>query len=137
MDLQLADKVGIVTGASRGIGRAIAEVLAAEGMLLALVARSAESLNELARSLPTPALVHAVDLRNPAAAGEVVAATLARFKRLDLLVNNAGATVRGDFLTLTESDWQDGFALKFFGAMRCCKAAWPHLCATRGAIVNI
>src|SRR5262249_2079319 len=53
------------------------------------------------------------------------------------LVNNAGATRRGDFLTLTDAEWADGFALKFFGAMRLCRAAWPHLQAGGGAIVNI
>jgi NAD(P)-dependent dehydrogenase (short-subunit alcohol dehydrogenase family) len=137
MDLNLTDKVGIVTGASRGIGRAIAEALAAEGMRLTLTARSGDLLDELARSLPTPSLVHPADLRDPAAAPAVVAATLGRFDRLDLLVNNAGATTRGDFLTLTDDAWQDGFALKFFGAMRCCRAAWLSLRATRGAIVNI
>jgi 3-oxoacyl-[acyl-carrier protein] reductase len=56
---------------------------------------------------------------------------------LDLLVNNAGATKRGDFLALSDSDWDDGFALKFFGAMRCCRAAWMHLQAARGSIINI
>jgi 3-oxoacyl-[acyl-carrier protein] reductase len=137
MDLRLRDKVGIVTGASRGIGRAIAQALAAEGMRLALVARSREPLDELAASLPTPCLVHAADLREPDAPAAVVAATVAHFGRLDLLVNNAGATTRGDFLSLPESDWQDGFALKFFGAVRCCRAAWPHLKANRGAIVNV
>jgi 3-oxoacyl-[acyl-carrier protein] reductase len=54
-----------------------------------------------------------------------------------VLVNNAGATRRGDFFTLSDSDWLDGFALKFYGAMRCCRAAWPHLVKCRGAIVNI
>jgi NAD(P)-dependent dehydrogenase (short-subunit alcohol dehydrogenase family) len=137
MDLQLADKVGIVTGASRGIGRAIAQVLAAEGMQLVLVARSRDPLDELARSLPTPSLVQAVDLRDPAVPDAVVAAAVGRFGRLDLLVNNAGATTRGDFLTLAEADWHDGFALKFFGAMRCCRAAWGPLRATRGAVINI
>jgi 3-oxoacyl-[acyl-carrier protein] reductase len=53
------------------------------------------------------------------------------------LVNNAGATKRGDFLDLPDSDWSDGFGLKFFGAMRCCRSAWPHLRAARGCIVNI
>ena len=53
------------------------------------------------------------------------------------VANVRGATKRGDFLTLPEADWSDGFALKFFGAMRCCRAAWPHLRASQGAIVNI
>ena len=137
MDLLLRDKVAIVTGASRGIGRAIAETLAAEGMTLALVARSADQLRALAESLPTQTLQQAVDLADPAAPAAVVAATIEAFGRLDLLVNNAGATRRGDFLALPDDDWRDGFELKFFGAMRCSRAAWPHLQASQGAIVNI
>jgi 3-oxoacyl-[acyl-carrier protein] reductase len=54
-----------------------------------------------------------------------------------MLVNNAGATQRGDFLTLPDELWADGFALKFFGAMRLCRAAWPYLQASGGSIVNI
>lgn len=137
MDLQLQGKVGIVTGASRGIGRAIAEVLSAEGVRLALVARSRELLEELAASLPGESLVLAKDLREAEAPAEVVAATIKRFGGLDLLVNNAGATKRGDFLSLPDEDWEDGFSLKFYGAMRCSRAAWPHLQRQSGAIVNI
>jgi 3-oxoacyl-[acyl-carrier protein] reductase len=136
MDLQLNGKVAIVTGASRGIGHAIARTLAEEGMRLAVVARSREPLEALAASIDG-CLVQAVDLRVPEIPAAVVEATLARFGRIDVLVNNAGAVRRGDFLTLPDADWADGFALKFFGAMRCCRAAWPHLQASRGAIVNI
>src|SRR4051812_34941036 len=136
VDLQLAGKVAIVSGASRGIGRAIAQTLAAEGMQLVLAARSRDQLNELAASLGVDCLVQAVDLRAPDAPEAVVAAAIARFGQLDLLVNNAGATTRGDFLSLTDASWEDGFALKFYGAMRCSRAAWPHLCARRGSIVN-
>jgi 3-oxoacyl-[acyl-carrier protein] reductase len=137
MDLQLSGKVAIVTGASRGIGRAIARTLAAEGMRLVLVARSRESLAEAAAPLGEDGLVQAVDLRDPDAPAAVVAAAVARFGRLDLLVNNAGATKRGDFMALPDADWDDGFSLKFFGAMRGCRAAWPHLQATSGSIINI
>jgi NAD(P)-dependent dehydrogenase (short-subunit alcohol dehydrogenase family) len=137
MDLQLSGKVAIVTGASRGIGRAIAQTLAAEGMRLALAARSRDQLEALAATLPTPSLVQAIDLREPDAPAAVVAATVAHFGQLDLLVNNAGATSRGDFLTLPDAAWSDGFALKFFGAMRCCRAAWPHLQTRQGSIVII
>jgi 3-oxoacyl-[acyl-carrier protein] reductase len=52
-------------------------------------------------------------------------------------VNNAGATQRGDFLTLTDEEWADGYSLKFFGAMRLSRAAWPHLVKSSGSIVNI
>ncbi len=137
MNLQLTGKVALVTGASRGIGRAIAETLAAEGMKVAIVARSRYELEALARMLPAESLVQAADLRERGAPAAAVQATVSRFGRLDLLVNNAGATKRGDFLELTDADWDDGFALKFFGAMRCSRSAWPHLKASHGAIVNI
>src|SRR5689334_13522820 len=108
MDLQLAGQVAIVTGASRGIGRAIAQTLAAEGMRLVLAARSRDLLDRLAASLGVECLVQAIDLRAPDAPEAVVAATVARFGQLDLLVNNAGATTRGDFLSLTDASWDDG-----------------------------
>ena len=137
MDLKLAGKVAIVTGASKGIGRAIAETLAAEGMKLVLAARSADLLAEVAAAAGTETLLQAVDLRDPAVPEQVVAAAMQRFGGIDLLVNNAGATKRGDFLTLTDEDWADGYALKFFGAMRLSRAAWPHLRGHDGSIVNI
>lgn len=137
MDLQLTGKVAIVTGASKGIGRAIAQTLAAEGMRLVVAARTRAQLEELASPMGDRCLVQAVDLVNPDAPAAVVAAAVARFGQLDVLVNNAGSTKRGDFLTLTEPDWADGFSLKFFGAMRLSRAAWPHLQASSGAIVNI
>jgi NAD(P)-dependent dehydrogenase (short-subunit alcohol dehydrogenase family) len=137
MDLQLSDKVAIVTGASRGIGRAIAQTLGAEGMHLVVAARSRDQLDQLATSLPVTCLVQAVDLREAGAPEAVVEAAVGQFGRLDLVVNNAGATRRGDFLALPDVDWDDGFRLKFFGAMRFCRAAWPYLRASQGSIVNI
>jgi len=137
MDLHLSGNVAIITGASRGIGRAIAETLAAEGMKLVLVARSRTLLDELANSLTTECFVQVVDLREPEAATHLVAAAIERFGQIDLLVNNAGATLRGDFLALTDAQWADGFALKFFGAMRLCRNAWPHLRDRQGVIINI
>lgn len=137
MDLQLSEKVAIVTGASRGIGRAIADILSAEGMQIVLVARSRAELEALAQSLPNPSLVQVADLREPDSAAGVVAETVATFGKLDLLVNNAGATKRGDFLTLSDEEWTDGFALKFYAAMRLSRAAWTHLQASQGTIINI
>jgi len=137
MNLQLKNKVGIVTGASRGIGRAIAEELAKEQMRLVLVARSETLLKEVAASIGGECLVHVADLRKTEVAPEVIAATIERFGLIDVLVNNAGATKRGDFLELSDADWSDGFALKFFGVVRLCRAAWPHLAASQGSIINI
>jgi 3-oxoacyl-[acyl-carrier protein] reductase len=66
-----------------------------------------------------------------------VDAAIAHLGRIDLLVNCAGATKRGDFLQLTDEDWHDGYELKFHGAVRLCRAAWPHLVTSRGSIINI
>ncbi len=137
MDLQLSDKVAIVTGASRGIGRAIAETLSVEGVKVVLVARSGAELESLAKNLSNDSFVQAVDLRKPESAEQVVAQTIKRFGKLDLLVNNAGATKRGDFLMLTDDEWKDGFDLKFHAAMRLSRAAWSHLRASTGTIINI
>ena len=136
MDLRLGGKAALVSGASRGIGLAIARRLAAEGMRVLLVARSAGALREEAAALPGAA-AFAADLRRPEAAGAAVAEAVARFGRLDLLVNCAGATRRGDFLALDDAAWADGYALKLFGAVRLARAAWPHLRAVGGGIVSI
>jgi NAD(P)-dependent dehydrogenase (short-subunit alcohol dehydrogenase family) len=135
MDLNLKGKVAIVTGASRGIGNAIAQTLSAEGMKLTLVARS--PLKDLAASLPTECLPLSIDMRHPDSASQVVEATIKKFGSLDLLVNNAGATKRGDFLTLTDEEWADGYSLKLFGAMRLSRTSWPHLVKSSGSIINI
>lgn len=137
MDLQLHGKVALVSGASRGIGRAVVEALAAEGAHVVAVARTLELLQPLVEGLPQAGLAIAADLREPDAAARAMAAVQAHFGCLDILVNNAGATVRGDFLSLSEAQWQDGFALKFFGAMRLSRAAWPLLQASQGCIVNV
>ena len=115
MELALNGRVALVTGANRGIGAAIAAELAREGMHLCLVARDQEKLQSVAGSLRR---VHTInvqvlssDLRDPAAPGQTVAAAVGQFGRLDLLVNNAGATKRADFFTLTDEDWAGGFAL--------------------------
>jgi 3-oxoacyl-[acyl-carrier protein] reductase len=133
----LSARVAIVTGASRGIGAAIARTLAEAGCHVVAAARSREPLEALVDALPVPGLAHACDLSQPDAAAQLVDATLARGGRIDVLVNNAGATPRGDFLGFSDAEWDDGFALKFFGAMRLCRAAWPHLVESRGCIVNI
>jgi 3-oxoacyl-[acyl-carrier protein] reductase len=131
----------IVTGSSRGIGAAIAIELARCGAKLTLTGRDEQALAGVVASVEKagsarPAIVLS-DLRESPAARAVVDAALKAHGRLDILVNNAGAAKRGDFLTLTDEDYLDGFALKFHGAVRMTKAAWPHLVTTKGKLVNI
>lgn len=136
MSAELHGKVGVVTGASRGIGRAIALALAQRGARLVLAARSEPALSEIA-ALCGEARIFAADLREPDAPAALIETAVAAYGGVDVLVNNAGATRRGDFLALRDDEWVDGFALKFYAAMRCARAAWPHLVRARGAIVNI
>jgi NAD(P)-dependent dehydrogenase (short-subunit alcohol dehydrogenase family) len=141
MELELNGKVALVTGANRGIGAAVAAELAREGMNLCLVARDSAKLHQVADILMNTENINVqvvpADLRDPAAPLQAIAEAVRHFGRLDLVVNNAGATKRADFFTLTEEDWQDGFALKFHGYVRMTRAAWPYLRETGGSIVNI
>jgi 3-oxoacyl-[acyl-carrier protein] reductase len=136
MAASLGGRAAIVTGASRGIGLAIAERLAADGMRVLLVARSAGAIAEAAARLPGAA-AHAADLREPGTAAAAVEQAVLRFGGLDLVVNCAGATQRGDFQTLSDAAWADGYALKLHGAVRVTRAAWPHLKARGGSVVMI
>jgi 3-oxoacyl-[acyl-carrier protein] reductase len=136
----LNGKVAIVTGASRGIGRAIALRLAAANASLVITARDEALLAQLAgeiRLAGGEAFVFAGDLRLPETAASLAAFAMHTFSQVDILVNNAGATPRGRFVDLTEQDWIDGFALKFFGAVRLTRHCWPELSARRGSVVNI
>jgi NAD(P)-dependent dehydrogenase (short-subunit alcohol dehydrogenase family) len=140
MEMTLTGKVAVVTGASRGIGTAIARELASAGCAVALAARSGDELRARAAEITGAggrALAHVADLREPAAPAALVEAAAAEFGRVDIFVANAGATKRGDFVTLSDADWQDGFALKFFSHMRLIRAAWPRLATSRGSVVII
>jgi 3-oxoacyl-[acyl-carrier protein] reductase len=136
----LEGKIAIVTGASRGIGRAIALRLAQDGATLVLAARTEADLAKVAAEIKSSggeATTVAGDLRDPGVPAALVKAALNAFGAIDIVVNNAGATKRGDFFELTDADWEDGFALKFYGAVRLTRSAWPHLKARRGSVLNI
>jgi NAD(P)-dependent dehydrogenase (short-subunit alcohol dehydrogenase family) len=140
MDKRLVGKTAIVTGASRGIGRAIALRLAAEGAQVVLCARNGNLMDHAVKEIERAsgrASAFAVDLRGMDAGKRAVDFAVRQFGQIDIVVNNAGATKRGDFLELTDEDWADGFALKFFGAMRLTRAAWQHLKQQAGSVLNI
>jgi NAD(P)-dependent dehydrogenase (short-subunit alcohol dehydrogenase family) len=134
---KLIGKTAIVTGASRGIGRAIAQRLALEGAQVVLAARDGKLLEQAAAEIGDSTTWIALDLREKDAPARVVEFAASKFSKVDILVNNAGATKRGEFEDVTDDDFLDGFALKYFGAVRMTRAAWPHLRASRGSLVNI
>jgi len=140
MELGLNGKVALVTGASRGIGRAIALSFAAEGCDLAVTGRDQGALDETAaaiRDTGRKAVCSILDLRQPGTEKTLIDTVKGEFGRLDILVNNAGATRRGNFFELTDSDWADGYALKLFAHMRLVRLAWPLLKASKGSFVSI
>ena len=137
---RLAGKVAIVTGGSRGIGRAIGLRLAREGARVVLAAREEGTLAKVVAEIAAQggaATAFAADLRTVEAPAAVVRAALRAYGAIDMVVNNAGATRRGDFLEMPDADWVDGFALKFFGAVRLVRAAWPHLKQAGGSVLHI
>jgi NAD(P)-dependent dehydrogenase (short-subunit alcohol dehydrogenase family) len=134
-------KIALVTGGSRGIGRAIAAAFAREGAETVLVASSATNLAAAADAIAksgakTPLTVQA-DLRQPDQCERVFTTVRDKLGRLDILVNNAGATRAGNFTDLSEEMWQDGFALKFFGCVRLCRHFWPMLKASQGHVISV
>jgi len=132
-------KVVVVSGGSRGIGKAIGAAFAREGAQVVLAAASADNLAKAAKEMtggPAPLTV-AGDLRTLAGCEQVFKAVNDKFKRCDILVNNAGATKGGNFFELPDDAFVDGFALKYFAAVRLSRLFWPLLKAAHGSIINI
>jgi 3-oxoacyl-[acyl-carrier protein] reductase len=138
VDLGLHDRVAIVTGASRGIGRHIALGLAAEGCQVLLCARDPVALEAVADEMGGAGVAFVVDVAEPASAVTVVEACLASFGRLDVLVNNAGSAEPKALAELTAQDWQRGLEVNFLAAARLSVAALPTMRAARwGRLVHV
>lgn len=137
----MAARVALVTGASRGIGKGIALELARAGCDLMLTARDQNALQSVVnevRALGRKVGSYAADLRQTKNEPAGLVAALKRdFGRLDILINNAGGAGRGNFLELTDNDWNDGFSMKFFAHMRLSRAVWPMLKASKGSVIGI
>ncbi len=138
MDLQLKDKVAVVTGASKGIGLAIATALARDGARVVAGSRTTTPELEALRARYAVTVV-TVDLGRADGPGRLVQAAKDACGRVDILINNLGATKpRAGFLEVDDAEWLRVFDLTFFSAVRTSRAALPHLLANgRGAIVNI
>lgn len=141
MSDDLAGKVAVVTGGSKGIGAAIAGRLAAEGADCLLAARTRDDLEATATAIGEASgrriEICATDLRSLEGCERLGEALTEHFGRIDILVNNAGATQGGPFLDVPDETWVDGFALKFWAAVRLSRLFWPQLAESKGTVVNI
>ncbi|MBB5189325.1 NAD(P)-dependent dehydrogenase (short-subunit alcohol dehydrogenase family) [Silvimonas terrae] len=137
---RLDNKVAIITGAAQGIGAATARLFAREGAKVVINVRTdddraAALVQEIG---PQNAMVFAADVADHAGVNAMIDATIARFGRVDVLVNNAGINVFNDPLKLTDEEWERCFAVDLKGVWHCCQAVLPHmLAAGAGSIVNI
>ena len=140
MDLVLSGRGAVVTGASQGLGAAIAKALAKEGAVVCLIARNETALRDVAKDIQDAggtAHICPADLADPDEIARVSSECLSLLPTLDALVNCAGATKRGDFFELTDQDWADGYGLKFHATVRLSRALWSGLKTSGGSIVNI
>lgn len=142
MDLGLTGKVAVVTGASRGIGRAIALGLAAEGCKVALAARGEEALNAVAEEVRTAggeALAAPGDLTLPGSAERLIARAAETFGGLDILVNNLGgsAPANKSFMDTEPKDWRGVVALNLYPAVECSRLAVPRFRERGGGAIVI
>jgi 3-oxoacyl-[acyl-carrier protein] reductase len=138
MDLQLTDKVAVITGSSRGLGLAAAKALAAEGCCVTLCARGLDGLRRAADSFgadPQRLLAVQADVSTPEGASEVVERTIERFGRIDILVNNVGKAGGTDIVSTTDADWQQAIDQTLFPAIRMSRRVVPHMRSGGGGVI--
>ncbi|MBW1925180.1 MAG: SDR family NAD(P)-dependent oxidoreductase [Deltaproteobacteria bacterium] len=123
--VDLTDKVVLVTGASSGIGAAMARCFSREGAYVALTARSREGLHRTSKTCPGPTLEIPGDLLRSADREKIVDRILERWNRIDVLVNNAGLGMYGSFLEVTEEIWRRVFEINLFAAMEMTRSVLP------------
>jgi NAD(P)-dependent dehydrogenase (short-subunit alcohol dehydrogenase family) len=142
MELRMSGRNALVTGASQGIGRAIAKAFANAGANVALVARGRQALeaakNEIAAAGNSKVVAIPADVSTAEGCSRAYAAAEKAFGQIDVLVNNAGTSQRGPFESLSDELWQNDIDLKLFAAIRLCRLSLPGMKARRwGRILNI
>ncbi len=139
MDLGLKGKTAVVTGASRGLGKAIAMQLAAEGCRLAICARGEDALFETRKEIrklhDVPVLAKVLDLTVPESADALINAVIHEYGTVQVLANNAGGNRRGKFADLSDQDWEDILNLNLKMHLRVSRAAIPHMRASGGGAI--
>lgn len=138
MDLNLAGRTALVTGASKGIGRATAQLLAAEGCDLVLVARTAADLDKAREEIRAQRNVAVTAVPLDLSKGDAARGLARDFPEIDILVNNAGAIPGGNLEEIDEARWRQAWDLKVFGYVNLCRAYFGLMKERRrGVIVNI
>ena len=136
--MRFEGKVVIVTGAGSGIGAATAHRFHAEGASVVLCGRRPEKLAEIGAVLEAKRhMIRPVDVTAVSDVEDLVVATLDRFARIDVLVNNAGMGEVGNFLDMTLGQWRDVFAVNVDGVFNVTRAVLPFLIAKGGSIINV
>ena len=131
------DKVVIVTGASSGIGKALGGVFSEAGAKVVLAARNPEKLQAVADALPGESLAVPTDVSDEAACKRLIDKTLEQFGRIDVLINNAGISMRALFRDLDLAVFRQVMDINFWGTVYCTKYALPHILKSKGSIVGI
>nr|WP_294504682.1 short-chain dehydrogenase/reductase [uncultured Rhodopila sp.] len=138
MDLQLTGKTVLITGGSKGIGRATAAVLAEEGCNLILVARDATTLDEAAAAIRNKRQVNVRTIPADLSSDASVRQVAAEAGIIDILVNNAGAIPPGDILSVDDEKWRHAWDLKVFGYISFCRVIYAQMKARKaGVIINV
>lgn len=142
MDLGIRGKTAIVCGASRGLGRACAEVLAGEGVNLVICSRNFDRIFEAAKSIAETYGVNtepiAADLSLPESPEKLVGKTVGKFGKIDILINNAGGPTPGKFEDLDDREWEEAFHLTLMSAVRMTRAVLPVMTSNGwGRVVNL
>ncbi len=142
MDLGLSNKVAVVLAASKGLGRAAAEALAAEGARVVIGSRNEKDLvktaSQISEKTGSEVIAVPVDVTNAQQCENFIAETIQYFGQIDILVNNAGGPPFGPFESFDESQWQAAFELNLLSTVRFSRLVLPHLKKTgSGRIINI
>jgi len=136
--MRLSGKVAIITGGGSGIGKAIAMAFVREGAKVAITGRDSKKLDRAAAEIGPDCLAVSADVSNAASVQKLVSATLDRFKRINVLVNNAAVLLPGTAESLSEEDFDQTFDINVKGLWLMSRAVLPHMrVAGGGSIVNI